>query len=140
MRFQQLQYSTALPDSATGSPGSEAHLRSAAMAPRSCARAAQHAATAVPVLKITQLPEAVLAKCLGFLDLKERCAPEPARLYEQERTCAMPWPVGRLLDATRGHTAAAAGSLQTAGCSVILLQAGSCVAGLQALCSRSPQP
>ncbi len=50
------------------------------MAPRSRARAAQQAAPAARFFKITQLPEAVLAKCLGFLDLKQRCAPGPGRL------------------------------------------------------------
>ncbi len=61
-------------------PGSEFLPRSAAMAPRSSIRATQQADAAVKAVKINELPEAVLAKCLGFLDLKQRCAPGPGRL------------------------------------------------------------
>lgn len=44
------------------------------MAARSRARAAQQANSPAQVPKVTELPESVLAKCLGFLDLKQ-CAP-----------------------------------------------------------------
>ncbi len=50
------------------------------MAPRSRARAALQANIVVPAVKVTELPEAVLATCLAHLDLKQRCAPGPALL------------------------------------------------------------
>ena len=45
-----------------------------AMAPRSRSRSAQAASSTAGPVGIADLPDDVLQRCLGFLDLRERCA------------------------------------------------------------------
>lgn len=58
--------------------GSKAHCRPAAMAPRTRGRAHQPTVPSRRAASFADLPDEVLVRCLGLLDLRERCAPRAA--------------------------------------------------------------
>lgn len=123
---------------AAGSMG-QAH----ALAPHSRSPTALQASAAASVVKITCLPDSVLAKCLGFLDLKQRCAPRAGRVPDVGGiSCTI---VGSALRSrcTRGTPLPPSPLLPCAkhlACFPGLLQAGPCFAHLQTLRGSSPQP